>query len=77
MPTFAKNTGCKPSYKNGLCACGKIVKIPLDSGADIRYTGPNLPGTGIKTCDTVDEALKKIDLAILDLKNRVLALENQ
>ena len=76
MGLFLEPTNCGESnFTNGLSADGKVVKIPLQSGDNLYYNGPNLAGTGIRTCDKMNEALQKLDAAILDLKTRVLALE--
>ena len=75
MGMFLETTGCGESTTNGLGPKGIIVKIPLQSGKNLHYNGPNLAGTGIQTCDSINVALQKIDAIILDLKKRVLALE--
>lgn len=76
MGIFLEPTGCGETTTNGLCACGKTVKIPLQSGKNVPYNGPNLAGTGIRTCDSVNDAIKKLDLAILDIKKRLLVIES-
>lgn len=75
MGMFLESPGCGESTTNGLCACGKTVKIPLQSGKNLYYNGPNLAGTGIHNCDDLNTALSKIDAVILDLKNRIFAIE--
>lgn len=75
MGMFLETTGCGESTTNGLGPKGIIVKIPLQSGKNLHYNGPNLAGTGVRTCDSINTALQKLDAVILDLKKRVLALE--
>ena len=75
MGMFLEATGCGETTTNGLCGCGKTVKIPLQSGKNLHYNGPNLAGTGVRTCDNLNVALQKLDTAILDLKQRVLLIE--
>lgn len=77
MGLFLESTGCGETTTNGLCACGKTVKIPLQSGKNVHYNGPNLAGTGVKTCATMNEALQQMDAIILDLRNQVLQLQLQ
>lgn len=76
MGMFLESPGCGESSTNGLGPKGLIVKVPLQSGKNLHYNGPNLAGTGVRTCDTLNEALQKIDAAILDLKTRVVAIES-
>ena len=75
MGMFLESTGCGETTTNGLGPKGQIVKIPLQSGKNLHYNGPNLAGTGVRTCDTLNTALQKIDAAILDLKIRMAAVE--
>lgn len=75
MSMFLEKSGCGPSTTNGLCSCGKTVKVPLQSGKNLHYNGENLAGTGIRTCDDLNTAIQKMDLAILDLKNRIHRIE--
>lgn len=56
-------TECSP----GGCGCGNCEAQPIQSD-NMSYTGPNLPCTGIRTCENFTEAMKKIDLAICELK---------
>lgn len=77
MGMFLESSGCGESTTNGLGPKGMIVKVPLQSGKNLYYNGPNLPGTGIRTCDTLNTALEKIDAAILELKIKMLQVENQ
>ena len=49
-PNNINNCGCE----NNPCGC----KISSD---DIAYQGPNLNCSGIETCDTVSEAINKLD----------------
>lgn len=77
MGTFIEPTGCGESTTNAIAENGKLVKIPLQSGRNIYYNGPTLPGSGCKACMTLNEVIQRLDLEILDLKNRILQLENQ
>jgi hypothetical protein len=56
---------CTPSILN----CGCENKCNNTTGSDeLSYSGPNLPGTGINTCDSITVAIQKIDQAILELR---------
>jgi hypothetical protein len=44
---------------------------------NVSYSAPNLPCTGIHTCDSLSVALQKIDEQICSLKNTVLSLQQQ
>lgn len=41
------------------------------------YEGPNLPGTGIKTCDSLTLVIQKIDSEILKIKEDLLKVKQQ
>ncbi len=73
--TFLESTGCGQNTTTGLCSCGKTVKVPLQSGKNLSYNGANLPGTGVRTCDTLNEALQKMDAEILDLRREIVDLK--
>jgi len=75
MGMFLEPSGCGETTTNGIGPKGIIVKVPLQSGKNLYYNGPNLAGTGVNTCDDLNTALQKLDAAILDLKTRVLAIE--
>lgn len=60
MPFNAKCPGCGSSDP---CGCSDPYSDKTASN-DVKYTGPNLPGTGIETCDSLTVALQKIDNAI-------------
>lgn len=47
----------KTTYSNDCDPCANFV---FDA-EKVEYTGPNLPCTGINTCDTLETALQKID----------------
>lgn len=64
MPFNANCPGCGSSDP---CGCSDPYSDKTGSG-DVKYTGPNLPGTGIETCDTLTVALQKIDNAIANLQ---------
>ena len=65
MPFNAHCPGCGSIDP---CGCGSTKITP---SSDIKYTGPNLPGTGIQSCDTLTVALQKIDTEILALKQAI------
>ena len=57
-----------------------ICKTCSDPGLDTSYSyydGPNLPGTGIKTCDSLTLAIQKIDSEILKIKEDLLKVKQQ
>ena len=76
MGMFLEASGCGESTTNGIGPNGIIVKVPLQSGKNLHYNGPNLAGSGVRTCDDLNTALQKIDGVLLDLKTRMLAIEN-
>lgn len=43
----------------------------------IKYDGPNLPCTGIQTCNSLTVSLQKVDEQICDLKSIVQSLQEQ
>ena len=45
------------------------IAKPIDS-TRIIYDGPNLPCTGVRTCDDITLALQKIDVQICSLINQ-------
>jgi len=57
------------------CGCGSnsCSADPIQSDAVI-YSGPNLPCTGVTTCTTLTEALKKIDAQICELIQEIFNL---
>jgi len=75
MGMFLESTGCGESTTNGLGPNNTIVKVPLQSGKNLHYNGPNLPATGVRTCDSCNEALQKMDAVILTLKQQVYELQ--
>lgn len=75
MGMFLESTGCGESTTNGLGKDGKTIKVPLQSGKNLHYNGPNLPGTGVRTCDTVNQALQKIDAVILELRKQMYDIQ--
>ena len=61
------------------CGCGKTNECDHCSAEPIQsdhltYSGPNLPCTGIRTCDTLTVALQKIDEQICGLINSIYNL---
>lgn len=60
MPFNANCPGCG-SFDP--CNCNNPNSNKTGS-TDVKYTGPNLPATGIATCDDLSVALQKIDYVI-------------
>lgn len=56
----------------GSCGCNNCEARPIQS-SNVAYDGPNLPWTGIRTCENLTEAIKKIDIEIGKL---IMALYN-
>ena len=62
------------------CQCEKSLDAEEDNccartpSDDLCYSGPNLPGTGIRTNESLTIALQKIDQQILMLKEQVVSL---
>ena len=57
-----------------------ICKTCSDPKLDTSYScydGPNLPGTGIKTCDNLTLVIQKIDNEILKIKEDLLKVKQQ
>lgn len=55
------NYNCPGCSESKVCNDSTVNKF---ASTDIKYTGPNLPGTGIQTCDDLSVVLQKIDYAI-------------
>jgi hypothetical protein len=73
--TFLEKTGCGQSTTTGLCSCGKTVKVPLQSGKNLFYNGPNLAGTGVRACDSLNSLIQKMDTVILELRKEIVDLK--
>ena len=57
-----------------------ICKTCSDPRLDTSYSyydGPNLPGTGIKTCDSLTLVIQKIDSEILKIKQDISEIKQQ
>ena len=57
-----------------------ICKTCSDPGLDTSYSyydGSNLPGTGIKTCDSLTLVIQKIDNEILKIKQDISEIKQQ
>lgn len=65
MPFNAKCPGCGSIDP---CGCGSTKTT---SSSDVKYIGPNLPGTGIQSCDDLTTVIQKIDAEIAALKEAV------
>lgn len=49
------------------------VTFPIQSD-NLTYSGPNLPYTGIRTCNTLTDAIQKIDEIIGELQEQLFEL---
>ena len=58
------------------CPGGDPCTVQLVPTEYVAYSGPNLPCTGINTCDTATVALEKVDDQICDLKTQIINLQN-
>jgi hypothetical protein len=58
---LGKTSNCGCGCGTDGCSCD-----PIQSDAVI-YSGPNLPCTGVQTCDTLTNALMKMDSRICEL----------
>lgn len=59
--------------KSGRCDTNPCEN-PGAQSDNLVYVGPNLPCTGIRTCDSLSIALQKIDKQICDLKTALFNL---
>lgn len=59
--------------KNGGCEANPCEN-PGAQSDNLVYVGPNLPCTGIRTCESLSVALQKIDKQICDLKKALFNL---
>jgi hypothetical protein len=50
------------------CACADPCNAYPISSDTVGYVGPNLPGTGINTCDSLTLVIQKLDNEILELR---------
>ena len=67
--------GCKRNpFEKSMC---KTCSDPKLDTSYSYYDGPNLPGTGIKTCDNLTLVIQKIDTEILKIKQDLLAVKQQ
>lgn len=57
------------------CIGGDPCTIQLTGCENIVYSGPTLPCTQIRNCDTVCVAFQKVDEQICDLKDQIIALQ--
>jgi hypothetical protein len=79
MYFLPQNPGCNssPLINTVPCSSGDPCTTQLTASSYVSYSGPNLPCTGIQTCDTLTVALQKIDVDICDLINTTISLQNQ
>jgi len=68
MPSYnSKCIGCGSFDPCGCADPGNLLKPT----SEIKYIGPNLPGTGIQTCDDLTTVIQKIDNQILLIKELI------
>lgn len=60
MPTYTIDG----AYAKLKSECGCTDKMQTQ---DVVYSGPNLPSSGILTCNSMDVALQKIDAVLQEL----------
>ena len=63
-----RNHECGCQTDNSCCTAEPIPS------SGVIYSGPNLPCTGIRTCEDLDTALQKIDAQICELAEAVYNL---
>ena len=61
-------------FKKSIC---KTCSDPKFDTSYSYYDGPNLPGTGIKTCDSLTLVIQKIDNEILKIKQDISEIKQQ
>ena len=61
-------------FEKSLC---KTCSDPRLDTSYSYYEGPNLPGTGIKTCDNLTLVIQKIDNEILKIKQDTSEIKQQ
>ena len=67
--------GCKGNpFEKSIC---KTCSDPRLDTSYSYYDGPNLPGTGIKTCDNLTLVIQKIDNEILKIKQDISEIKQQ
>ena len=58
------------------CNCDPCNVEPISSN-NVKWAAPNLPCTGVLTCDSLTVALQKVDQQICDLKALVAELQEE
>ena len=66
---------CTPQSINTPCGGDPCSAQPIGSQS-VVYSGPNLPCTGIQTCNNLSVSLQKVDEKICDLQDQIDALVN-
>ena len=61
-------------FENSKC---KTCSDPRLDTSYSYYEGPNLPGTGVKTCDSLTLVIQKIDNEILKIKQDISQIKQQ
>ena len=70
--TIKQEPICSQTTHKGLCSCGGITTMPLQTGDTLFYNG-----TGIQTCDKLNVALAKIDAKLLSLAEDMVLIKAQ
>lgn len=76
MYHIPQNPCCTPPAPATPCSSGDPCSAQPIPTQSVSYSGPNLPCTGIHTCDSVTVALQKIDEQICSLQDQIYALED-
>lgn len=58
------------------CHCDPCNVEPISSN-NVKWAAPNLPCTGVLTCDSLTVALQKVDEQICDLKDTIVTLQEE
>ena len=61
-------------FKKSMC---KTCSDPKLDTSYSYYDGPNLPGIGVKTCDSLTLVIQKIDNEILKIKQDISQIKQQ
>ena len=75
MSAPQNNCCTNPLVNTTPCVGGDPCSTQLLPTDVVSYSGPNLPCTGINTCDTATVALQKADEQICELKEQILILQ--
>jgi hypothetical protein len=65
---MSNNTNCLGCGSLEPCGCNDPCNNHQVSTSEVVYVGPNLPGTGIQSCQDLTEVIQIIDAQILAIK---------